>query len=52
LLPISPKSCYTMTHRDTSGRYGNPQKAAKNAKIPDFGWYYDFGKLGGGSLAF
>jgi len=38
-----------MTHGDTSGRYGNRQKAAKNEKIPDFGWYYGMGKLGGGS---
>jgi hypothetical protein len=37
LLPISPKSCCTMAHGDTSGWYGNLQKAAKNAKIPDFG---------------
>src|SRR5882672_7213631 len=32
------KLCYTMTHGDTSGRYGNGQKAAKNAKIPDLDW--------------
>jgi len=43
LLPVvanhAKKLCYTMTHGDTSGRYGNRQKAAKNEKIPDFGWY-------------